>query len=520
MTLPQPPRARAIKLLLAVFTALLTTTAAASAAPLNIGPVGDSGIVVDDAGTGYLTWSDKASSEVLHYCRLAQGADTCNAMQSFTYPGGVGGVIDEGNAPVVASGGRILINEARCCLPGVSGARFVFSSSDGGATFTPATPSAGNTVASGANGMQGTVLFAPPASFDPAIATERLLTIADGAITNSADFQGTPTTASGSTAHFSIDPDMSVIGTGSSTLAMQGATLLAAYTDTDGKLFTRRYNGGGNENLAANWSAPLLVDTAGDQNSEVLAGPPGTGIYLVYPSADRTVVLRQYDGANWGAPVALTGPATHFFAAAEDPTGVIHLAYVDDADGQFKYRYARSTANNDFTNPQIIGPATGSYFDSKLTVDASGHGFVTWDDHTSGFVQPIVPGEGPGDGSTIPGDTQPVDTDTDIVLTVPANCTATNSEFTVGVSLKKHKNHRAAVAAKKKTKRKIVSAAFYKGNLLITKVKHKPFQATISTQGVSSGTLEITVKVKIKVKKPGHKVKKVKKTLKANVTVC
>jgi hypothetical protein len=34
------------------------------------------------------------------------------------------------------------------------------------------------------------------------------------------------------------------------------------------------------------------------------------------------------------------------------------------------------------------------------------------------------------------------------------------------------------------------------------------------------GTLEITVKVKIKVTKPGHKVKKVKKTLKANVKVC
>ena len=115
--------------------------------------------------------------------------------------------------------------------------------------------------------------------------------------------------------------------------------------------------------------------------------------------------------------------------------------------------------------------------------------------------------------------TQPVDPDTDIVLTVPANCTPTNSQFTVGVALKKHKKHALAVSAKK-TKRKIVSAAFYKGNLLITKVKHKPFQATISTEGVPSGTLEITVKVKIKIKKPGHKVKKVKKTLKANVKVC
>jgi hypothetical protein len=133
---------------------------------------------------------------------------------------------------------------------------------------------------------------------------------------------------------------------------------------------------------------------------------------------------------------------------------------------------------------------------------------------------PIAPGEGPGDDATVPGDTVPLDPDTDIVLTVPANCTPTNSQFTVGVSLKKHKHHRFAVAARKKTKRKLVSAAFYKGNLLITKVKHKPFQATISTAGVPSGTLEITVKVKIKVKKPGHKVKKVKKTLKANVKVC
>jgi hypothetical protein len=228
--------------------------------------------------------------------------------------------------------------------------------------------------------------------------------------------------------------------------------------------------------------------------------------------------MRKYDGTGWGAPAALTGPGVNFFAASEDSSGVVHLVYVD-ADGSLKYRYGRDTANSSFTNPQVLGSSGSEYFDLKLAVNSAGNGFATWNDHTNGFVLPIAPGEGPGDGSTIPGDTQPLDPDTDIVLTVPANCTPTNSEFTVGVALKKHKKHRAE-AAKKKTKRKIVSAAFYKGNLLITKVKHKPFQATISTAGVSSGTLVISVKVKIKVKKPGHKVKKVKKTLKASVKVC
>lgn len=65
-----------------------------------------------------------------------------------------------------------------------------------------------------------------------------------------------------------------------------------------------------------------------------------------------------------------------------------------------------------------------------------------------------------------------------------------------------------------------MSATFYKGNLLIVKDKKKPFEATISTEGVSSGTLEITAKVKIKVKRPGHKAKKVKKTLKTTIQVC
>jgi hypothetical protein len=521
MNLAHPPRARAIKLFFAVLTAFLTTTAAANAAtPINLGSAASTPrVVVNDSGTGYLTWADEQSNQVLHYCRLAQGAAACDATQAFTYPGAVGGLLSEGNSPVLASGGRILLVDARCCVTGESGGRFVYTSTDGGATFTPTTPGVGNKVATSANGMQGNVLFAGPSTFDPAIATERLLTIADTAITNGADFQGMATSGAATTAHFGIDPDVSVIGTGSSRIGLQGSTLLAAYTDTNQKVFTRRYNGGGNENLAANWSAPLSVADAGDYDSEILTG---TAAYLTYPDATRAVVLRLYDGSAWGAPVAMTPAGVHFYAATEDPSGIVHIVYVDP-DGTLKYRYARSAANNDFTNPQVLGSATSSYFDLRLAIDSAGNGFATWNDHTSGFAQPIVPGEGPGDGSTIPGDTQPVDTDTDIVLTVPANCTATNSEFTVGVALKKHKHHRAAInakTAKKKTKRKIVSAAFYKGNVLITKVKHKPFQATVSTQGVPSGTLEITVKVKIKIKKPGHKVKKVKKTLKANVQVC
>lgn len=325
----------------------------------------------------------------------------------------MGGPLDDGNAPVLASGGRVLIADARCCITGESGSRFVYSSADGGATFTPTAPSAANHVGSGANGMRGPVLFAAADSFDPAIHAERLLTIADGAITNGADFQSTPTTASAGTAHFGIDPDPSVIGTGSSSIAVQGTTLLAAYTDTNQKVFTRRYSGGGAENTAANWSAPLFVADAGDYNSEVLAGPPGTGIYLVYPDSTKTVILRQYTGSNWGPPVAVTGSGINFFAASEDSAGIVHLAYVD-SDGSFKYRYARSTANNDFTNPQTLAGNTSSYFDPKLSVNAAGYGFVVWDDHTSGQVLPIVPGEGPGNGSdTVPGDTTPLDPTTD-----------------------------------------------------------------------------------------------------------
>jgi hypothetical protein len=119
----------------------------------------------------------------------------------------------------------------------------------------------------------------------------------------------------------------------------------------------------------------------------------------------------------------------------------------------------------------------------------------------------------------MPGDTAPLDTDTDIVLTVPSVCVPAGSDFTVSVALKKHK-HRAAAVAQKKTKRKLKEVDFYVGNVLHSKVKHKPFSDTISTAGVTSSTLEVTAKVTVKVKKPGHKTKKVKKTLKYTVRIC
>jgi hypothetical protein len=524
MSLPRP-RADALKLFVAVVTAFIATaTTAVAATPLNVGPAADTGVVVDESGTGYVTWADKTSPQTLHYCRLAQGTTTCSASQTFSYSDSIGGTLDEGNEPVLASGGRILIADGRCCIPSHSDQRFVYSSTDGGTTFTPTAPGPGNTVAETANGIQSSVLFAPGGSLDPAITGERLLAIADGPQTGGAAFQAMPTAPPLVTSHFAIDPDTSVVGTGSSTLGLQGSTLLAAYTDTDGKIFTRRYDNSGDPNDPANWSAPLFVDQSGPAvyNSELVSGGPGTGIYLVYSDASKDIILRRYDGSGWGTQVAMTGPGIGLFSAAEDPTGVVHLAYVD-TDGNFKYRYSRSTANNDFTNPQVLGASTSNYSDSRLAVDSAGNGFVVWrDTDFNGEILPIAPGEGPGSGgTTTPGDTTPLDPDTDIVLTVPSTCVPAGSDFTVSVALKKHKKHpRTAAVAQKKTKRKLKEVDFYVGNLLHSKVKHKPFSDTISTAGVTSSTLEVTAKVTVTVKKPGHKTKKVKKTLKYEVKIC
>jgi hypothetical protein len=517
------PRSSALKLSAALLVTFLASVAPATAAtPLSVGPAADTGVVVDESGTGYVTYAERTSPQTLHYCRLAQGTTTCNVSQFWNYSDSIGGVADEGNQPVLASGGRIFIADGRCCIPSHSDQRFVYTSTDGGATFTPAAPGAGNTVAETANGIQGSVLFAPAGSLDPAIASERLLAIADGAVTGSADFQAMPTTPPLVTANFPIDPDPTSVGTGSSSLGLQGSTLLAAYTNTDGKIFTRRYDNSGDPNSAANWSTPLFVDQSGAAvyNSELLTGAPGTGIYLLYSDASKDVILRKYDGANWGAPVAMTGPGVSFFTAAEDPTGVVHLAYVD-TDSSFKYRYARDATNTTFTNPQILGDSSSNYFDSRLAVNSAGNGFVVWRDTDNvGKVLPIAPGEGPGFEGTTPGDTSPLDPDTDIVLTVPSTCVPAGSDFVVSVALKKHKHHRAAVAHKKKTKRKIKEVDFYVGNLVHSKDKKKPFSDTISTAGVSSDTLEITAKVTVKVKRPGHKTKKVKKTLKYVIKIC
>ena len=73
--------------------------------------------------------------------------------------------------------------------------------------------------------------------------------------------------------------------------------------------------------------------------------------------------------------------------------------------------------------------------------------------------------------------------------------------------------------AKKSKTKKITQVIFKANGTLVSKAKKKPFKATISTAG-ASGSIAVQAKVTIRVKKPGKKIKKIKKTIKQNVAIC
>jgi hypothetical protein len=490
----------------------LAATPAVAATPIDLGAASESPrLAVDPAGTGFLTWAD--GSQAVHYCRLPQGAAACATTRTFTYAAGL--LVDEGSYPVVADSRVIIANDRYGPSAGADdGVTGVYTSTDGGQTFTPPSPP-GVTVGTDSSGIEGSVLFSPANGLGPST-PEALLTIGGGTKSGGAIFQATSTSGPPTASSFSISGGTA---TNSSSLAQVGTTLLAAYTDvgSPNSAFSRQYMGGP-PNLPANWSAPQFITDVGSSTSQLVGGPGG--IYFVYTTTADRVAIRKLAGGVWGAPLDVTpvlSGSSGRFAATEDPSGIVHVAYVED--DALKYRYGRSTANDQFTNPQTLVPSGSSSFsDPRMAADGAGKGYVSWvDGGTFARAVPFAPGEPPAPEYTGPTKEvkEPLGGGDDLVLTVPKKCVDAGSSFKVSVKLKSKKKK----GSKKRKKTKITRVDFSADGTLVATDKKKPFEATIPTAG-AVGSIDVLAKVTLKVKKPGKKAKKIKKKIKHTVAIC
>ena len=493
--------------------ALAVASPASAAVPVDLGPIANDvgpNLVVDAAGTGYLTWARAAGSgDVVDYCRILQGGTACATALEVTFGPTIAS--DRGNYPLLGPGNRVLIVNGRVGTSTTEGAKYVIDSADGGVTFD-----GGALTAVDFRNIYGGAAF-----IDNAVLTVGGYTNTSGPLFQ-ASLADPPPTVSGK---FSISNGATTSG---SSLAIQGESVVVSYTDST-SAYSRQLVDDDNINSSAAWSAPQLITTVGFGRAELLSGP--SGFYYAYVTPDgQDIAIRALTGGTWGPPVVITPPGggvSGRFAVTEDPSGIVHVAYTE-SDGDLMYRYARSTANTEFTNPQTLVPYpndASSFSDLELEVNASGNGYVSYFDSDRGRVMPVAPGEpatppgagggGGGGGGEYSGPTAdtttPAGGGSELALTGPKECVASGASFKVSVSIK---------AKKGKPKPKIKKAVFSAAGVAVATVKKKPFEATISTAGVIAKTLEVSAKVTIKTKKPGHKAKKKKKTLKQTIQIC
>jgi hypothetical protein len=385
-----------IPVLMALLLAL--GTASADAAVFTFGNGAKPRVAVDAAGNGHFTWSDSSGpTSVFHYCRVPLGGTTCSATASRAPDPANTQNLDGGYA-FLPGGARVLLLEARCCT--VYAQKWLYSSSNGGTTFD-AGVSPGFRNDNGAH-IGGGAVYAPPGALGRP--GESIATLAD-LQTIGLTFQVTGTTAN------PLFQDGFLMTSGNSydgSLGIQGNTLVALWSTLGPEnVFWRRWNGTGNVNDPAQWTPAAVVGPTNiDANVSVAYGP--SGIYVAYNTgalSARTFVVRRFTGSGWGAPIAVSDTGGPVFGELhQDPTGRLHFAW-QDSNGNLRYRYARTTANSSFTNPQTLsGPRPdGNFAGLKLASNAAGRGFVTWGFYGGAIkAAPFAPGEPGGGGSLAP----------------------------------------------------------------------------------------------------------------------
>jgi hypothetical protein len=361
--------------IVAALACVTAATPAAAGAPVDLGPGHDAHVAVDGSGAAHVTFTENVSGQdVTHYCSIETGGSACTNAHTFTYPNGPSQGSDSGVWPLLPGGARVLVVDARCCTS--YAAKFVYSSTDGGATFDGGT-NVGNDNNNGAS-IQGSALYAPAGALGRS--GESILTIAS-LETIGLSFQATGTAGPpSSTSAANVLTQGDAI---SGSLGLSGNVLVAAWTSIDdNNVYWRQWSGSGDVNNSANWSAIAQVDVGDfDSVSRIASGP--SGIYIAYDTgtsgATRTL-LRRFTGNGWGPPTTLAAPGRVPFDLVEDPSGVLHFVS-EDSTGRLEYRFSTAPGDSNFSAPQTLvqPPPFSDYINLRLGV-GNGSGWATWED--------------------------------------------------------------------------------------------------------------------------------------------
>ena len=401
--MPRP--ARPLSLLLTLLSLILAAALApsvANASEIQIAPDGnDPGIAVDAAGTAHIAFLSQTGAAFPYtydysYCRLPRGATACSPRIRLKTGGTPDGDLDHfGRAQVLVDGSRVIVVGDTCCGTGEGVKAWV--SANGGTSFA-----------------------APKTLFGSLSVQEAILGPGSGSVSAVAGSKYATGSLDGSTAGLlpwgigtGIGPDPS------GAYAQSGVGLLNAQTpyvvlSDGGRVWVRRFDSTKTGfNTAANWLAPQKIDEENINEPVTTYGP--NGAFLAYgtnnPRANLTypyIVHRLSDDGSIGPAMELgtSGSSAIQGDIAEDASGRVHVAYLDNHDGN-KLTYQWSKRGVTWADPVKLSPSDDDIRGMQIGVGPDGGGWIVAGSANHLTPVKVYPLEPKGDADPAPAPPTP-----------------------------------------------------------------------------------------------------------------
>jgi hypothetical protein len=503
-----------------VVIALTAATAAANNRQVLDAQAASPGNVVQDAtGTGYIAWAHTGAGgapDVPRFCKVPRGG-TCTAPITLPIPGATSSVDGVSGAfPVFGAGGVLNVVAPRYVQNDV----VIYTSVNGGASFD------GGTVIPG-GGPPGTGPYSNKTNPTEVLRSgSNILIAAYNAGLGFSSFGA----LQGAISFTNPGPG----GVVNSTMGLDagGNPVIAYYNlaSTYPVLFYR-FNGTGTLTDEAAWVGPTAVSLG---YLPRLAGG-ASGLFLTSqdyatPTSSAPTVLhvRKYTGAGFGAPVTVVAdPDTNLFvggAMAQSAAGRLAVVWPGKRAGDSLYvqrLFVSTNGGASFAGPINVAATPGGLAvqdNAKLSVGDDLQGWLTFRDNNGleladlSAITPYKPPAYKGKNST---KSTGVEKGVSITLKLPKSCVQTLQSFKVyiGTRIK----HKIAGGRRGKVTRAVVSLDKVK----LKTIKKRPFRYLVPGINAATKTKHVvSVKVTVRIKRPGHGTRTKTKTVKGTVKIC
>lgn len=380
---------RSIVLVAATLTLALPGSAGA-AKPFLLDPseaANEPTIEVDGSGTAHAAWNldgPSVADDSIVYCQVPRGKRACASKVTLAAP------LDSVSPPhvLLADDGGVLIVTSRCCK-GVSGyPTYLFTSSDGGGSFS-APLEIGNNQASGDAELG-------PGGFSVSTISD----VTTGGVTYQADPLSGPSPPH--VVNLGEIPGTFGADYFGSIAFLDPATPIVAMDDLE-TVYFRLFAGGTAYNEISGWGS---LEPVGPGDSPQLASLPSgkKGVHLLYrvgkPGKWR-LIDKRFKGGSFGkeTTVSETGdPIFHTFFM--DASGRVQAIWVNNDDDSLRRSFQPSGKAWEPIETLLGKGKADRVFNTKAAAAKDGGGFVVWDANNAGPVRalPFGPSGKPGAG--------------------------------------------------------------------------------------------------------------------------